>query len=56
MNYAVLFKAHFWNIDVERQYNRVLKNTNNADIFVVVDVDAGHLEHVHFIPAHIQRL
>lgn len=46
MNYAVLFKAHFWNIDVERQYNRVLKNTNNADIFVVVDVDAGHLEKI----------
>lgn len=34
---AVLFKAHFWDEFVDRQFRRLLAKSKNSDIFVVID-------------------
>ena len=42
MSYAVIFKAHFWDESVEKQFYQLKKNCPSADIFIVFDVDSGN--------------
>lgn len=41
MKYAVIYRAHYWDIDVEKNYLRIVKNSPNADVFIARDVTNG---------------
>lgn len=36
-NYAILFRTHFWDDYVERQYQRLLSVAGGGDVFILVD-------------------
>jgi hypothetical protein len=49
--YAVLFRVHFWNDDVARQYDLVTRQVTGGDVWVVADETNGPVA----LPAGIRR-
>jgi hypothetical protein len=49
--FAVLFRVHFWNDDVARQYGLVARQVTQGDVWVVVDETNGAVD----LPARARR-
>lgn len=47
--YAVIFRTHFWDDFVDRQFRRLQERVGSGDVFVLVDETRGH---VAGIPTH----
>ena len=41
--YAVIFRTHFWDAFVDRQFRRLQRSVGAGDIFVLVDETRGHV-------------
>lgn len=54
--YAVLFRTHFWDDYVERQYQRLLSHAGGGDIFILVDETSKSVSvpHPNVVP-HTQK-
>lgn len=52
MNFAVLFKTHFWDEDVARQYERLCENCRWGHVYVLIDRKNGKLD----IPEHVKTV
>lgn len=41
MKYAIIYRAHYWDSDVEKNYLRVVENSPEADVFIARDTTNG---------------
>lgn len=48
VSYAVLFKTHFWNSYVERQFRRLTERIESGSVYICVDETSGPVEGINY--------